>query len=78
MADSLLSRITMNPEVSFGKPTIRNKRYPVEIMLELIGSGMTFEEILGDYPDLEREDLLACILFAREAIRVKSIHRVAS
>ncbi|MEM7509426.1 MAG: DUF433 domain-containing protein [Bacteroidota bacterium] len=78
MADSLLSRITMNPEVSFGKPTIRNMRYPVEIMLDLIGSGMSFEEILEDYPDLEREDLLACILFAREAIRVKSIHRLAS
>ena len=78
MADSLLSRITMNPEVSFGKPTIRNMRYPVEVMLDLIGSGMSFEEILEDYPDLEREDLLACILFAREAIRVKSIHRIAS
>ena len=68
----------MNPEVSFGKPNIRNMRYPVEIMLDLIGSGMSFEEILEDYPDLEREDLLACILFAREAIRVKSIHRLAS
>ncbi len=52
--------------VSFGKPTIRNKRYPVEIMLDLIGSGMTFEEILADYPDLERENLLACVMFARE------------
>lgn len=66
MQESLLARITMNPRVSFGKPTIRNKRYPVEIMLDLIGSGMTFEEILADYPDLEREDLLACVMFARE------------
>lgn len=78
MDNSLLQRITMNPKVSFGKPTIRNKRYPVEVMLDLIGTGMTFEEILEDYPDLEREDLLACILFAREAIRVKSIHKIAS
>lgn len=66
MQESLLARITMNPKVSFGKPTIRNKRYPVEIMLDLIGSRMTFEEILEDYPDLERDDLLACMMFARE------------
>ena len=39
MQESLLARITMNPKVSFGKPTIRNKRYPVEIMLDLMGRG---------------------------------------
>ena len=63
----------MNPKVSFGKPTIRNKRYPVEIMLDLLAAGMSIEEILEDYPDLEREDLLACILFAKETMKVKSI-----
>lgn len=67
----------MNPKISFGKPTIRNMRYPVEIMLDLLAAGMTTEEILEDYPDLEKEDLQACILFANEAIRVKSIHKVA-
>lgn len=77
MKEDLLKRITMNPKVSFGKPTIRNMRYPVEIMLDLLAAGMSIEEILEDYPDLEREDLLACILFAKEAIRVKSIHKVA-
>ena len=66
----------MNPNVSFGKPTIRNMRYPVEVMLDLLGAGMTTEEILEDYPDLEKEDLQACILFAKEAIQVKSIHKV--
>lgn len=81
MKEDLLKRITMNPKVSFGKPTIRNMRYPVEIMLDLLAAGMSIEEILEDYPDLEREDLLACILFAKEAIRrdagrVKSIHKV--
>ena len=75
--EELLKRITMNPKVSFGKPTIRNMRYPVEIMLDLLAAGMTVEEILEDYPDLEKEDLQACILFAKEAIRVKSIHKVA-
>jgi len=76
MKEDLLKRITMNPKVSFGKPAIRNMRYPVEIMLDLLAAGMTMEEILEDYPDLERDDLLACILFAKEAIRVKSIHKL--
>ena len=76
MEKELLKRITMNPKVSFGKPTIRNMRYPVEIMLDLLGSGMSKEEILEDYPDLEEEDLLACILFAKKAITVKSIHKI--
>ena len=67
----------MNPKVCFGKPTIRNMRYPVEIILDLLVAGMTTEEILEDYPDLEKEDLQACILFANETIRVKSIHKVA-
>jgi len=76
MAQSLLNRITINPNVSFGKPTIRNMRYPVEIMLDLLSAGMTIEEILEDYPDLEREDLLACLEFASQMVRVKSIHKV--
>lgn len=54
--EDLLKRITMNPKVSFGKPTIRNMRYPVEIMLDLLAAGMTVEEILEDYPDLEKSD----------------------
>ncbi len=67
----------MNPKICFGKPTVRNMRYPVEIMLDLLAACMTTEEILEDYPDLEKEDLQACILFANEAIRLKSIHKVA-
>ncbi|HEA30195.1 MAG TPA: DUF433 domain-containing protein [Leeuwenhoekiella sp.] len=74
--ENLLKRITMNPKVSFVKPSIRNKRYPVEIMLDLLASGMSIEEIFEDYPDLKKEDLQACILFANETIRVKSIHKV--
>jgi uncharacterized protein (DUF433 family) len=76
MAQSLLDRITINPNVCFGKPTIRNMRYPVEIMLDLLSAGMTIEEILEDYPDLEREDLLGCLEFASQMVRVKSIHKV--
>ena len=64
----------MNPKVCFGKPTIRNKRYPVEIMLDLLAAGMSIEEILEDYPDLEKEDLLACILFAKETMKSDYIY----
>lgn len=46
--EELLERITMNPKICFGKPTIRNKRYPVEIMLDLLTAGMTTAEILED------------------------------
>ena len=72
----LLKRISINPDVCFGKPTIRNMRYPVEIMLELLSSGMSIDEILGDYPDLEKEDLLACLVFAAKLAQVKSIRKV--
>ena len=73
MENELLQRITINPEICHGKPTIRNKRYPVENLLELMASGMTDEEILADYEDLESEDLKACLLFAAKLANVGSI-----
>jgi uncharacterized protein (DUF433 family) len=76
--NSLISRITILAEVCHGKPTIRGMRYPVESMLELLASGMSFEEILSDYPDLEKEDLLACIDYASKLMNVKSIYKIAS
>jgi len=54
-------RITSDPAVCHGKPTVRRLRYPVEMILELLRSGMTHDEILADYPDLQREDLLAVL-----------------
>jgi uncharacterized protein (DUF433 family) len=63
--DSLLSRITIDPAVCHGKPCIRGLRYPVETMLDLLGSGMTTDEILADYEDLEPDDLLAVLAFGR-------------
>jgi len=77
-SDELLKRITLNPKVCFGKPTIRNHRYSVEWMLDLLGSGMTYEEILADYEDLEIEDIQACLVFASRMLRVKSIHHIAA
>jgi len=56
---SLAERITIDPEICHGKPTIRGLRHPVETILELLSSGMTVDELLEDYEDLEREDILA-------------------
>ena len=74
----LINRIKVDPEICHGKPTIRGLRYPVKDMLELLASGMTIDELLKDYPDLERDDLLACIAYASRLIHVKSIHKIAS
>ena len=78
MAETLLSRITTHPNICHGKPVIRGLRYPVENMLELLASGMSFEEILEDYPDLEKEDLLACLAYAAKLTRINSIYKAAS
>lgn len=69
----LLNRITINPKVCFGKPTVRNMRYPVEFLLDLMGAGMSNQEILEDYPDLEEADLRACLVFASRLMKIKSI-----
>lgn len=78
MDDTLLQRITLNPHICHGKPCIRGLRYPVEFILEMLSSGMTNEEILADYDDLESEDILAVLLFAARLSQVKSIHKIAS
>jgi len=61
--ENLLDRITLNPEICHGKPTIRNKRYTVDLVLDLLTSGMTEQEILDDYHALEREDISACLAY---------------
>jgi uncharacterized protein (DUF433 family) len=78
MENNLLQRITHNPDICHGKPCIRGLRYPVEFILELLSSGMTTEEILADYDDLESDDIFAVLLFAARLSQVKSIHKLAS
>ena len=78
ITQELLKRITIDPDICHGKPTIRGLRYPVDNMLELMVSGMTIEELLADYPDLEKEDFLACINYAAKLTQIKSIYRLAS
>ncbi len=56
-----MERITSDPAVCHGQPTLRGLRYPVETLLELLSAGMTIEAVLADYPDLEREDILAAL-----------------
>jgi len=72
----LLKRITIDPEICYGKPTIRHMRYPVEMLLDLLSAGMTTEEILADYPNLEEKDIQASLLFATKLVRVNSINTV--
>ncbi len=59
-----LPRITLNLAVGHGKPTVRNTRYLVESLLEYLAAGDSIEELLQTFPDLEREDLLACLEYA--------------
>lgn len=66
-------RIIINPDICHGKPTIRGLRYPVEMILELLSSGMTIDEILADYEDLEREDILAALSFATKLSQIKRV-----
>jgi len=73
---NLLERITIDAEICHGKPCIRGLRYPVELILELLSSGMTTAEILLDYEDLEEDDILAVLSFATRLTQVKSIYQV--
>lgn len=72
------SRITVDPLVCHGKPCIRGLRYPVENVLEWLASGMSTEEILVDYPDLEREDILAALSYAARLTHVKRLEQLAA
>ena len=72
----LLDRITIDPAICHGKPTVRGLRYPVDTILDLLSSGMSHEEILADYEDLEPDDLLAVLAFAAQLSRVKRVQAV--
>lgn len=67
--DNLLSRISIDPNICFGKPCIRNHRIWVSLILDFLAGGETIEGILEEYPGIEREDILACIAYAAEVTR---------
>ena len=71
-------RITIDPNICHGKPCIRGLRYPVETVLEWLAGGMSTEQILADYEDLEREDILAVLGFAARLAHVKRLERLVA
>jgi len=73
----LLARITIDPSICHGKPCIRGLRYPVEFVLELLSSGMTHQQIMADYSDLEVDDLRAACAYGAQLSRVQRIEPVA-
>ncbi|SEL54616.1 DUF433 domain-containing protein [Parapedobacter koreensis] len=71
--DNLLARITINPDICHGKPAIRNMRWPVEVILDMLSAGMTTEEIIEDHPELEKEDIMAALRFAKISVSGRSL-----
>jgi uncharacterized protein (DUF433 family) len=70
---NLLNRISINPEILHGKPIIRGMRWSVEMVLDILGSGMSIDEIIEDHPELEKEDILACLQFAKLMVSGQTI-----
>ena len=71
--ENLLNRITVNPEVMVGKPTIRGLRITVEQILKALAGGVTVEELLEDYSELEREDIQAALMYASELVNEEQV-----
>jgi len=79
MCKLLIERVTMDTGICHGKPCNRSLRYPVENILEWLSAGMSFDEILADYEDLERDDhLIAALEFATHLTKVKRIENLAA
>jgi uncharacterized protein (DUF433 family) len=73
MQSEILNRITINPEVCHGKPTVRNTRHMVEGILEYLAGGDSIDDILEEFTELEKDDILACLAFAAKSIKFKTI-----
>ncbi len=71
--EELLARISIDPNVCFGKPCIRGHRIWVSFVLDFLASGYTIQDVLKDYPGLEKEDVLACIAYGAEMSRERYI-----
>jgi uncharacterized protein (DUF433 family) len=75
---NILGRITVNSEICNGKPSIRNTRYTVQLILELLSAGMSETEIIEDYPALQQEDIKACLAYAAKLIKTKVVHKIVA
>ncbi len=71
--EELLSRISIDPNVCFGKPCIRGRRIWVSLILDLLAGGMTTDQVLAEYPQLAEADLLACIAYGAEMARERGV-----
>jgi uncharacterized protein (DUF433 family) len=71
--NELLKKISIDPNVCFGKPCIRGHRIWVSLILDLLASGMTVEQVLDQYPQLSREDILACVAYGAEMSRERFV-----
>ncbi len=74
--NNLLERITIDTNICHGKACIRHMRWPVEVIIDLIASGMSFDDIIADHPELEKEDILASLAYAKIALSGKSLLEV--
>jgi len=72
-----IERITTDPSICHGKPCVRGMRWPVEVILDMLSSGMTVKEILDGHRELEKEDIIACLKYAKIVVSGKSIKEVA-
>lgn len=73
MTDTLLQRISVDPHVCGGQPCIRGTRIWVSLILDFLAAGMSETELLAEYPQLAREDVLAAIAYGAEAARVRFV-----
>ncbi|MDP9078072.1 MAG: DUF433 domain-containing protein [Bacteroidota bacterium] len=73
---NLLERITIDNDICHGRACIRHMRWPVEVIIDLIASGMSFDEIVEDHPELERDDILASLAYAKITLSGKSLLEV--
>ena len=74
MHEELLQRISIDPKICHGKPCIRGHRIWVSLILDFLASGMTSEEVLADYPQLAAADVQACLAYASEMTRERTVH----
>ena len=72
-----LERITIDPAICHGKPCIRGMRWPVEVVIDMLGSGMSIGDILEDHTELEKEDILASLNYAKMLVSGRTIHAAA-
>jgi len=71
--NSAIKRIGINPAICHGKPIVRGMRWPVEVVLDLLSGGMTPKEIINDHPELELEDIAACLNYAKISVSGETV-----